>query len=137
MPALWRLIYTSKRTNHDAAAASAELDAIQIVATANNSRAGLAGALVASPSRFAQVLEGPREALERTFEAISRDLRHDDLLVMSFAPTDAPAFGDFQLATMEVDETHADDAETAGEAMLAQLRSSMHRLDTARAFSAP
>jgi hypothetical protein len=136
MTSIWRLIYTSRRTCIDVASAPDEVAAIQQVATINNGRADLAGALVASPRRFAQVLEGTRDALEETFERISRDPRHDDLLVMSFAPTDARAFGDFRLVAINVADPGEVDAESAGEAMLAQLRTSMDRLDIAAAFSA-
>lgn len=136
MSATWRLIYTSRRTSADPAGAAGEVAAIQQVASANNGRVGLGGALVVSPSRFAQVLEGPREALEATFERISRDPRHDDLLVMSFAPTDTPAFGDFRLAAISIAEPNETDAQNAAEAMLALLRCSMARLETVAAFSA-
>jgi hypothetical protein len=136
MTSIWRLIYTSRRTCAQTAAAHNELQCIQAEATANNRRTGLSGALIASPSRFAQVLEGPREALEITFERISRDSRHDDLLVMSFAPTEKPAFHDFRLVMMTMDDPGASDAETAGEAMVAHLRESMGRLDIAQAARA-
>jgi hypothetical protein len=132
----WRLIYTSRRTCTDAAASYDEVADIQAVATGNNQRSALSGALIASPSRFAQVLEGPRPALEATFERISCDSRHDDLLVMSFAPADQPAFHDFRLATLTMADPASTDPETAGEAMVAKLRESMDRLDAAHAPSA-
>jgi hypothetical protein len=131
MSSLWRLIYTSRRTCSDAGAAALELAAIQAVAGINNQRQGLAGALVASASRFAQVLEGPRDALERCFERITSDPRHDDLLVMWFAQAETPAFADFLLALTSFDEATLADPDTAGDAMLAQLRAAMSRLEFA------
>ncbi len=134
MPNSWRLTYTSRRTCADAAHATAEVAAIQAISSGNNQRAGLFGALVASPCRFAQVLEGPRDLLEATFERICRDTRHDDLLVMSFAPAEERVFSDFRLQVISVDTPPAADPETAGAAMLAQLRASMERVGTADAL---
>lgn len=125
----WRLIYTSRRTCR-AADAEAEVRAIQTISSSNNQRAQLQGALVASQSRFAQILEGPRDALECRFEIICCDHRHTDLLVMSFAPIDRPAFDDFQLRTLAFDDSSLTEGETPGEVMVAQLRASISRLDT-------
>lgn len=133
MSAHWRLIYTSRRTCTQPDGAAAELAAIQRAAASNNTRLGLAGALVASHSRFAQVLEGPRDALERKFETIACDLRHHDLLVMCFAPIETPVFGEFSLVTTMFDETTLPDPDAASDAMVAQLRASMERLDLAKA----
>jgi hypothetical protein len=132
MSMLWRLVYTSRRQPDDDASVIAS---IQQSAALNNARDGLAGALVVSPSRFAQVLEGPRDALERTFERIIRDRRHEDVLVMSFAPIDAMVFSDFQLKILTMDDDPAGSGETAAEAMLAELQASMNRLDIVHAMS--
>lgn len=133
MAAHWRLIYTSRRTCTQPDSAAAELAAIQGAAAVNNARNGLAGALLASHRRFAQVLEGGREALERQFEIIACDSRHDDLLVMCFAPIETPVFGEFSLVTSTFDETALPDPDAASEAMVAQLRASMDRLDMMKA----
>lgn len=129
MSAQWRLIYTSRRTCEQPNVAAEELVAIQAAAAVNNARNGLSGALIASNRRFAQVLEGSREALERQFEIIACDSRHDDLLVICFAPIESPVFGEFSLVTTIFDETGLSDPNAASEAMVAQLRASMDRLD--------
>jgi hypothetical protein len=43
------------------------------------------GALLYNRSCFAQVLEGPLHAIERTFERIQRDTRHTDVTVLDLA----------------------------------------------------
>lgn len=129
MSSIWRLIYTSRRNCVAADLGAAHLAQIQAAAAHNNARDRLVGVLIASQRRFAQVLEGPRESIERTFERITCDSRHDDILVISFAPTEARLFTDFQLATEEFDESRFGDERSACDAMLAQLRASMERLE--------
>ncbi|WP_353216044.1 BLUF domain-containing protein [Sandarakinorhabdus sp.] len=129
---LWRLTYTSRRTCRPAVA-DAEIANIQSVASQYNRRAGLVGALVASNTRFAQVLEGPRDALERIFERICCDTRHDDVLVIGYGPAETKAFTDFQLVALDYDAEEIGESQTAGEAMLAHLQASMNRLEPSSA----
>jgi signal transduction histidine kinase len=70
---LWRLAYVSRAT---APMTDATLEALIGDAAARNRRAGLSGCLMHRGGVFAQVLEGPQEAVERTFAAIARDPRH-------------------------------------------------------------
>ncbi|MBP1807054.1 BLUF domain-containing protein [Rubellimicrobium aerolatum] len=56
------------------------------VSRRNNAAQGVTGALLFNRGCFAQVLEGPRAAVERTFERIQRDLRHGDMALLSFGP---------------------------------------------------
>ena len=46
----------------------------------------------------AQVLEGPREAVERTFERIQRDRRHADVNALEFAPVGRRGFPSWSMA---------------------------------------
>ena len=41
---------------------------------------------------FAQVLEGPRDAVEETFEIIQQDERHGDVSLLAFQPVEHRAF---------------------------------------------
>ena len=41
---------------------------------------------------FAQVLEGPRAAIEATFERIQQDDRHGDVSLLAFGPAQERAF---------------------------------------------
>ena len=75
-----------------------EVSAIVASARRNNAAEGVTGALLASVSAFAQVLEGPRETLERTFARISADRRHADVAVLAFKPAPQRAFPQAPLA---------------------------------------
>lgn len=83
MTALYRLVYTSRSlVGGDEDAQERIVGGIVEASRRNNARAGVTGALVFSTGSFAQVLEGPRSAVEATFERIQRDPRHRDLSVL-------------------------------------------------------
>ncbi len=48
----------------------------------NNGRSGITEALLFNSGFFAQVLEGDAAMVEKTFERIQRDMRHDDVSVL-------------------------------------------------------
>jgi hypothetical protein len=56
------------------------------------------GTLLFNRGCFAQVLEGPREAVERTFERIQRDPRHADVMPLEFAPVARRGFPSWSMA---------------------------------------
>lgn len=102
---LYRLIYCSKNTlaslaHFRAEAADMQAEIVDILAKARqrNRAEGVTGALLFTASGFAQVLEGPREIIERTFERISADPRHTDVTVLSFTPTEKRSFPDWSMA---------------------------------------
>lgn len=71
-----------------------------ILATARrkNPAAGLTGALLFSEGHFAQVLEGPLDPLELTFEIIQEDARHDAVRVLFYRSIERRAFSDWSMA---------------------------------------
>ena len=81
---LYRLLYCS-RNLIPGQQADRDTEISQILATArtNNSRQNITGALLFNTDYFEQVLEGPRTAVERTFEQIQRDARHSDVTVLN------------------------------------------------------
>ena len=86
---LYRLIYCSRNVIMQAipgADPGYEMDTIRDSARRRNATANVTGALLFSASGFAQVLEGPREVVEATFDRISCDPRHTDVTVLSFTP---------------------------------------------------
>jgi hypothetical protein len=92
---LYRLIYRSRTLIAQAPAedpAGAELQAILEIARRNNKAANVTGAMLLTQSGFAQVLEGPRDVVEKTFERIGIDPRHTDVMVLSFTPIERRAF---------------------------------------------
>jgi len=86
MPAtLCRLVYFSKnRIDGGPGRIAAEVNAILAASRRNNPRGGITGALVFNRGIFAQVLEGPPDAVEALFERIQQDPRHGDVQVLSF-----------------------------------------------------
>lgn len=86
---LFRLVYYSRnQIVGDTAAFASDLDRILSSSQFNNARAGLTGALLFDAGCFGQVLEGPRRAIEATFERIQRDPRHRDVSLLAFQPAE-------------------------------------------------
>ncbi len=95
---LYRLIYCSRNMLPADTEPTSEVRAIVASARRHNAASGITGALLVSASAFAQVLEGQREALERTFARISDDPRHDNVAVLAFKPVGQRAFPESPLA---------------------------------------
>lgn len=76
---LWRVLYVSRRAPH----AIDRGETIAKESTAANGRDAITGVLAEWNGWFAQVLEGPRAEVERTFTRIARDPRHEDLTLIA------------------------------------------------------
>jgi hypothetical protein len=100
---LYRLLYCSRNTialaNRGGAAADPrrQLTAILESARRRNKADNVTGALLLTASGFAQVLEGYRERVERTFERVSNDPRHADVTVLTFTPIERRSFPDWPM----------------------------------------
>jgi hypothetical protein len=101
---LYRLIYCSRniiaQVVPDAATPDGlerEVRAILTTARRLNAADNVTGALLFTTSGFAQVLEGPRDVVERTFERIGFDPRHTDVTILSFTPTERRSFPDWSM----------------------------------------
>jgi hypothetical protein len=124
----------------------AALATILASARRNNARRGVTGALLFSDGCFAQVLEGPREAVEEVFETIQCDPRHSDVTIMHLHAVEQRSFGAWSMAFAGIDGVSVDpriDADgmgpvegilalEAGKNLLASLHSVVHRDDIAR-----
>jgi hypothetical protein len=73
------------------------VNSILASSTQNNPANGITGVLVATETHFLQVLEGEFEAVNETFERISRDTRHDMVQLISFAEIDERKFGEWAM----------------------------------------
>ncbi len=99
MTQLHRLLYCSRNLIPGVSTAMAEnIDRILAVSRENNAREGITGGLLFSKGYFAQVLEGPLDAVERTFERIQCDDRHGDVVVLQSGPISARDFPDWSMA---------------------------------------
>ncbi|WP_376087378.1 BLUF domain-containing protein [Roseomonas sp. CCTCC AB2023176] len=105
---LHRLIYSSRnRIEGPVEGHEAAVRQILAVSRRNNLRDGVTGALMFNAGCFAQVLEGPRETVEATFERIQSDPRHGDVLLLSFARVETRAFPDWSMAFVGAGEAGA------------------------------
>lgn len=94
---LFRVVYVS-RNLLPGPAVDAELGRILGGARRRNAALGVTGALLCSDDCFAQALEGPAPAVEAVFEAIQRDSRHSDVVVLEAGPAPAREFGAWSMA---------------------------------------
>lgn len=96
---VYRILYCSRNTlNGSAAEQEAEIGSILTKSRQNNAANGITGALLFNSGFFAQVLEGPLEMVETTFERIQRDLRHDDVSVLECGFVSSREFPEWSMA---------------------------------------
>ncbi len=90
---LYQLVYYSRNeVSADDAGFAAEIDSILAASQRNNAATEVTGALLFNAGVFAQVLEGPRDAVEATFERIQCDERHGDVSLLALEPVAARSF---------------------------------------------
>ena len=103
---LARLIYISNnRIEGDDATIRREIDSILEVARKANPEVGITGALMFNRGCFAQILEGPQDNIEETFERIQCDLRHSDIVILSFDSIEQRGFSSWSMGYVGDDET--------------------------------
>jgi hypothetical protein len=91
--ALHRLVYYSRnRVTQSPEALAEAITSILAASQANNARMDVTGALMFNAGCFAQVLEGPRTAVEDIFERVQQDERHGDVSLLAFDPAPTRAF---------------------------------------------
>ena len=100
---LSRLMYSSRLLSDDMEA-GVQADRIARCSAARNAAHGITGVLVFVDNTFIQVLEGPRDEVEATFERICSDLRHSDVRLIDVADTDAPLFPEWHMACLGGEE---------------------------------
>ena len=75
------LLYVSRSTLPPDTSAS-EIDEILSTARSRNEALGVTGALIFTNDNFAQLLEGPGDAIEQVMASIQRDPRHEDVRIV-------------------------------------------------------
>ena len=99
MSQLYRVLYCSRNCLADTSATySAEIEAILAKSRVNNARDGITGGLLFNNGCFAQVLEGPVDAIEAAFERIQCDERHGDITMLEAGPISARDFPHWSMA---------------------------------------
>jgi blue light- and temperature-responsive anti-repressor len=96
---LFRLVYASTSLLSDAPdVAREQIEQILVASRRNNEAAAITGALLFSDTNFSQVLEGPQAAVERLYEILHHDPRHQDLILLLSEPLAARQFPDWSMA---------------------------------------
>ena len=99
MTQLYRVVYCSRNSIPGTPEAVAvDVARILEISRANNARDGVTGGLLFSKNCFAQVLEGPVDAVEAAFERIQCDERHGEVTVLQSGPIAARDFPDWSMA---------------------------------------
>ena len=91
---LVQLLYISTITP----SAATSLSSILASARRNNQANDITGMLMFNGKRFLQVLEGPVEAVEATYDRINRDPRHRAQVVLARRTIAHREFGDWSMA---------------------------------------
>ncbi len=96
---LYQIVYTSRNCILGTPEQiEAEIASILNTSRKNNGPAGITGALLFNGHGFAQVLEGPVEAVEATYERIQCDPRHSDVVLLNNGETAERTFSDWSMA---------------------------------------
>jgi blue light- and temperature-responsive anti-repressor len=99
MNQIYRILYCSRnRVPLPLEQQAVEIRNILAKSRSNNSSRNITGALLFNGAAFAQVLEGPLEEVEATFEKIQRDLRHDEVAVLETGYTQGREFPEWSMA---------------------------------------
>ena len=99
MPQLYRVLYCSRNTVPGSPQeVAAHIGAILAISRDNNARDGITGGLLFSEGCFAQVLEGPQDAVEAAFERIQCDDRHGEVTVLQCGMVAGRDFPDWSMA---------------------------------------
>ena len=99
MSQLYQVVYCSRnRIPGGPDALSENIGGILAKSRRNNVRDGVTGGLLFSDGCFAQVLEGPMEAVMAAFERIQCDERHGEVVVLQSGPIAERHFSDWSMA---------------------------------------
>ena len=95
MSALERLLYTSRETDP---MGTLSLFNLLNHARQKNVRNGITGHLLYADGEFVQCFEGPSDAVERLWQSLQKDTRHQDLQIISRGPVSERRFADWGMA---------------------------------------
>ncbi len=136
MTQLHRVLYCSRNIIPGAIeAVAAEVGGILAISRVNNARDGVTGGLLFGKGCFAQVLEGPLDAVEAAFERIQCDARHSEVIVLQTGPITKRDFSDWSMAFAGADAVGSSLAEvTLAGAFSGQSSAGDEVLDMLRAL---
>ncbi|GAB4405548.1 MAG: BLUF domain-containing protein [Bacteriovoracaceae bacterium] len=70
----------------------------------NNDKIGVTGMLIYQSSIFLQLLEGDRESVQKLFNKIKADKRHDQVIILYEGQTEERLFPHWTMAYKKIDE---------------------------------
>jgi hypothetical protein len=92
-----RLLYISESRIDHLDADSFETEVVE-AARIKNAVLGLSGALLFTGTHFAQILEGPKTALNAMMHTLQTDDRHENITVIERSAINTRRFADWQMA---------------------------------------
>lgn len=109
-PPLHQLLYVSRNLIPEDRL-DAEVERILAAAHRFNPTKGITGSLLVSADTFAQVLEGPKEAVEALYSRLEADTRHSECAILSARPIAERKFGEWSMTFAgRRDSLHYDEA---------------------------
>lgn len=118
---LYRVMYLSKATRP---LSSGELQDLLAGARLRNKDRGISGLLLYDAGYFAQVLEGPTEAIADLMSRIEDDPRHEEVVVLSAGPIESRFFEGWGM-----DWAHLDRVDNSAHDKLREYMRSHHVAD--------
>lgn len=97
----YRLIYASRPVSSPS---PDQIATILETARRKNNEEGVTGLLYFNQRTFLQALEGTREAVNRTFQRIGKDVRHTDVTLLFYAAIQSRAFSDWAMVYLTESE---------------------------------
>jgi hypothetical protein len=83
---------------------AADIEALAEAAARKNAELGVTGVLLAAGGVFFQILEGPKEAVDRLFETIVADRRHEQVLLLgSREGVESRVFDNWAMGKVDLD----------------------------------
>lgn len=129
MTNLFEVIYVSKRRNN--LSDRQIIDEIVLPSGLKNRRLDITGVLWFSNTRFLQIIEGPRTAVESVFESILNDDRHLDIDSISKGPISNRSFTRWRMRALPGEQDRFIDE------LVEHYTPAQHRLEGATSSEAP
>ena len=100
---LWHKTYISTASR---ASLRSDLPEILTISRALNGESGLTGVLLIARGSYYQTLEGEKPDVEAAFKRISRDPRHDGIIVLQDEAAEGRAFASWSMAHRDLPADH-------------------------------
>ena len=92
---MYQLLYVSSASNW---MSDDKLDSLLVNAKANNHNLDVTGMLVYHDGSFIQILEGEKDQVESLFNKISKDARHNNIILIDEKNIDMRSFSSWDMA---------------------------------------